>query len=55
MVLFVTCMLVDLSVTIKQVTVSVAVMELEVSGAHMHAGDSYSGAFISLLINFCCG
>ena len=35
MALFFTGMLVDLSVLIKQVNVSVAIMQLEVSGAHM--------------------
>ena len=35
MVLFVTGMLVDLSVAIKQVTVSVVIMQLKVSAAHM--------------------
>ena len=35
MLLFVTGMLMDLSVAIKQVTVSLAIMQLEVSGAHM--------------------
>ena len=35
MVLFVTGMLVDLSVTITQVTVSVAIMQLEISAAHI--------------------
>ena len=35
MVLFVTGMLVDLSVAIKKVTVSVSIMQLEVSAAHM--------------------
>ena len=36
MVLSGTGMYVDLSVAIKQVTSSVAIMQFEVSGAHMH-------------------
>ena len=40
-------MLVDLSVTIMQVTVSVAVMQLEVSAAHMQVTVSAA--------NQCCG
>ena len=35
MVFFVTGILLDLSVAIKQVTVSVAIIQLEVFGAHM--------------------
>ena len=35
MVLFVTGMLVDLSVSIKQVTISAAIMQLKVSGAYL--------------------
>ena len=35
MILFVTGMMVDLSISIKQVTVSVAIMQIEVSGAHL--------------------
>ena len=34
LVLFVTGMLVDLSIAIKQVTVSVEIMQFEISGAH---------------------
>ena len=50
MVLFATGMLVYLSVVIKQVTVSVAIMQLEFSGAHMRVSAAHMWMTISVAI-----
>ena len=50
MILFVTGMLVDLSVAIKQVTVSIAIMQLEVYGAHMQVTVSASKMSLAIFV-----
>ena len=49
-VLFVTGMLVDFPVAIEQVTVSVVIMQLEVSGAHMHATVSAVNIWVTIFV-----
>ena len=49
-VLFVTGMLVDISVEIKQVIVSVAITQLEVSGAHMQVANSEANIWVTIFV-----
>ena len=50
MLLFVTGMLVDLSVAIEQVTVYVAIVHLEVSGAHMQVTLSAANMWVTMFV-----
>ena len=51
-VVFVTSMLVDLSVVIKQVTVSVAIMQLDVFGAHKQVTVSAAKVWLTIFVVF---
>ena len=50
MVVFVIGMLVDLSAAIKQVTVSVAIMQLDVFGAHMQVTVSAAKMWLTIFV-----
>ena len=50
MVLFVTGMLVDLSVAFKQMTVSVVIMQLKVSTAHMQVTVSVANLWVTIFV-----
>ena len=50
MVLFVTGMLVDLSVAIKQMTIFVAIVQLEGSGAHMQVTVSAENMWVTIFV-----